>query len=102
MCFAITITLILCNVVGQTMLTFSSCYEKTPVHTSQLTGQDWINELLIRHDSRFYNELGLNKHVFRCLITALERDMGFCTTWHVLAEEQLAIFLQYAWCGLSN
>jgi hypothetical protein len=100
--FAMAVTLVLCNAAGQTMLAFSSCYDKVPVHMSRLTGQDWIDELLIGHDGRFYNELGLNKHVFRHLIMVLERDAGLCTTWQVLAEEQLAIFLHYARCGLSN
>jgi hypothetical protein len=102
MCLAMAVTLILCNAVGQTMLAFSSRYDKIPVHTSRLTGQDWIDELLIGHDGRFYNELGLNKHVFRRLITVLERDAGLCATRHVSAEEQLAVFLHYARCGLSN
>jgi hypothetical protein len=96
MCLAMAVTLILCNVVRQTMLEFSSCYDKIPVHTSRLTGQDWIDELLIGHNGRFYNELGLNKCVFRCLITVLERDAGLCATRHVSAEEQLAVFLHYA------
>ena len=101
-CFAMAITLILCNAVGQMMLAFSSCYNKIPILTSWLTGQDWIDEIMTGHDGRFYNELGLNKHVFGCLIMVLERDAGLCTTWHVSAQEQLAIFLHYAQCGLSN
>jgi hypothetical protein len=102
MCLAMAVTLILCNAVGQTMLAFSSRYDKILVHTSWLTGQDWIDELLIRHNGRFYNELGLNKHVFRRLIAVLERDAGLCATRHVSAEEQLAVFLHYAQRGLSN
>ena len=101
-CFAMAITLILCNAVGQMMLAFSSCYNKIPIHTSRLTGQDWIDEIVTGHDGRFYNELGLNKHVFGHLIMVLERDTGLCATRHVLAQEQLAIFLHYAWHGLSN
>jgi hypothetical protein len=64
----------------QTVLVFTSHYDKIPVHTSQLMGQDWINELLSRHDGRFYNELGLNKHIFRQLIMVLSNDAGLCTT----------------------
>ncbi|KAI9448731.1 hypothetical protein BJY52DRAFT_1092491, partial [Lactarius psammicola] len=47
-------------------------------------------------------ELGLNKHVFRRLLSVLARDTGLCDTRHVSAEEQLAIFLHYARRGLSN
>ncbi|KAF8256847.1 hypothetical protein EI94DRAFT_1483729, partial [Lactarius quietus] len=56
-------------------------------------GQDWLNELWLRHNRRFYNELGLNKHIFWQLIDVLSWDAGLHATQHVSAEEQLAIFL---------
>ncbi|KAF8259158.1 hypothetical protein EI94DRAFT_1497920, partial [Lactarius quietus] len=64
-----------------------------PVHTSQLRGQDWLNELQLGHDGRFYNELGLNKHIFQRLLDVLSRDAGLRMTQHISAKEQLAIFL---------
>src|SRR6266702_5371845 len=62
----------------------------------------WSGELLIGHDGRFHNELRLNKHIFRRLISVLTRDAGLRATQHVSAEEQLVIFLHYAHRGLSN
>ena len=54
------------------------------------------------HPWRFHNEMGLHKHVFMKLIRVLGRDAGLANTWHVLAEEQLTIFLHYVHRGLSN
>jgi hypothetical protein len=70
-CFTMAASHLLFHAAVQTVLVFTSCYDKILVHTSRLTGQDWINELLSGHDGRFYNELGLNKHVFRRLIVVL-------------------------------
>ena len=38
---------------------YALCFDKVPQHTSALSGQDWINELVTGHDGRFYNELGM-------------------------------------------
>ena len=81
---------------------YASRFNKTPQHTSKLTGQGWVNEILEGHDGRFYNELGLHKHVFRRLVIILGRLSGLDHTKHVSAEEQLAIFLHFAHRGLSN
>ena len=83
-------------------LLYSSCFNRVPVHTSRLTGQNWIDELRDGHDRRFYNEIGLRKHVFTRLVSVLERDTGIVQTQHVLADEQVAIFLHYVHRGLSN
>ncbi|KAH9008956.1 hypothetical protein EDB84DRAFT_1243898, partial [Lactarius hengduanensis] len=64
-----------------------------PVHTSWLSGQQWLEELIGGHDRRFHNEMGLHKHVFWKLVSILGRDAGLVHTWHLSAEEQLAIFL---------
>ncbi|KAH9161922.1 hypothetical protein EDB89DRAFT_1806448, partial [Lactarius sanguifluus] len=53
----------------------------------------WIQELLTGHDTRFYNELGMQKFVFRELLRTLETDAGLLGTQHVSAAEQVAIFL---------
>ena len=83
-------------------LLYSSRFDRMPVHTSRLMGQDWIDELWDGHDRRFYNEIGLHKHVFAKLVSVLERDAGIIHTRHVSIEEQVAIFLHYAHQGLSN
>ena len=84
------------------ILLYSTRFNRVPVHTSWLSGQQWIDELVNGHDRRFHNELGLRKHTFNKLIRVLGRDAGLVDTRHVSAEEQLAIFLHYAHRGLSN
>ena len=83
-------------------LLYSSRFNRVPVHTSRLTGQNWIDELRDRHDRQFYNEIGLHKHVFTRLVSVLERDADIVQTRHVSADEQVAIFLHYVHRGLSN
>jgi hypothetical protein len=77
-------------------------FVKVPQHTSILSGQGWINELITGHNGRFYNEMGMHRHVYWNLLSMLQEDANLCDTRHVSAEEQLAIFLQYAHRGLSN
>ena len=67
-----------------------------------LTGQNWIDELLNGHSGRFYNQLGMHKHVFSALVKVLQSWTAFADTKYVSAEEQLAIFLHFAWWGESN
>ncbi|OAX31065.1 hypothetical protein K503DRAFT_655222, partial [Rhizopogon vinicolor AM-OR11-026] len=57
-----------------------------------LTGQQLLNKLLAGHHQRFYDGMGMNKHVFRALVRELIRH-GLRDTRHVSAEEQLVIFL---------
>ena len=75
-------------------------YDKTPYHTSALTGADWVCELLNGHPERIRNELGVHKHVFLELIAAL-KQYGATSSKHVYIEEQLAIFLYTCVTGLS-
>ena len=81
---------------------YSTRFNRVPVHTSRLLGQQWLDELISGHPRRFHNEMGLHKHVFMKLIRVLGRDTGLAPTWHVLAEKQLAIFLYYVHQGLWN
>jgi hypothetical protein len=64
-----------------------------PQHTSELTGQAWVEELLSGHSSRMRNNLGMNPHVFRRLLAALELKAGFCDSRWIKKEEKLAITL---------
>lgn len=88
--------------VSYALLWYGSRFIKTPQHTSVLSGQLWLDELLGGHDGRFYNELGMQKFVFRRLLTMLETNAGLQGTRHVSAAEQAAIFLHYVCRGLSN
>jgi hypothetical protein len=82
--------------IRECILLYASHFVKVPQHTSILSGQDWINELIAGHDSQFYNKMGMHKHVFWSLLSVLQKDASLGNTRHVSCEEQLAIFLHYA------
>ena len=94
------VTLITCA-AGAAALSYGlPLYNKTPYHTSVLTGAHWVRELLNGHPERIRNELGVHKHVFNSLIMALQQA-GIHSSRHVFLEEQLAIFLYTSVTGLS-
>ena len=74
--------------------------EPVPYHTSILTGQGWVTELLEGHPERIWNELGVHKTVFRILVAELQ-NAGYHATRNISSEEQLAIFLYTCVTGLS-
>ncbi|KAJ7319139.1 hypothetical protein DFH08DRAFT_632566, partial [Mycena albidolilacea] len=67
----------------------SNWYWAQPYHTSKLTGQQWVEELMRGHPERIHNELGVHLHV---LLIEL-RGLGYSDSKFVSLEEQLAIFL---------
>jgi DDE superfamily endonuclease len=75
-------------------------FNKTPYHTSALTGEAWVLELLTGHPERIRNELGVHKEVFNDLLQNL-CDGGCGPSKHVSLEEKLAIFLYTCVTGLS-
>ena len=66
-----------------------SHYLKQPWHTSMLTGQMWVIELLGGHPEHIRTELGVHKHVFYAIIDEL-RELGHTDSKFVTLEEQLA------------
>jgi hypothetical protein len=78
-----------------------SSYLRTPRNTSRLTGQAWVEELLQGHPLRFYDNMTMNRHVFRQLLQALIVKVGLGDTKHVTLEEQLAICLYFFATGCS-
>lgn len=75
-------------------------YDKTPYHTSALSGEAWVLELLNGHPKRIRCELAVHKHVFYALITELS-TMGLKPSRNVTNEEKLSIFLYKCVTGLS-
>jgi hypothetical protein len=73
---------------------------KEPYHTSILTGEGWVMELLAGHPERIRCELGMHHDVFVELISELRR-MGYTNSKYVSLEEQLAIFLYACVTGLT-
>lgn len=76
-----------------------SVYIREAYHTSALSGQDWVLELLAGHPERIHCKLGVYRHTFLALITVL-RALGYKNSRFVSLEEQLAIFLYMAVTGL--
>jgi hypothetical protein len=74
--------------------------EPEPYHTSILTGDAWVIELLTGHPQRIRCELGVHRHVFIALLSDL-REMGHSSSRFVSLEEQLAIFLYSCVTGLT-
>jgi hypothetical protein len=73
--------------------------EPEPYHTSILTGDGWVIELLTGHPERIRCELGVHRHVFIELVSVL-RQLGHSNSRFVSLEE-LAIFLYASVTGLT-
>ena len=72
-----------------------------PYHTSKMSGEEWVQELIAGHPNRIKTELGMSVYVFKKLITVL-KTCGLCRSKHLSCEEQVAIFLYAAVTGLSS
>jgi hypothetical protein len=75
-------------------------WSREPYHTSILTGEGWVIELLGGHPDRIRCELGMSLDVFSDLISDL-RAMGHGNSRNVSLEEQVAIFLYASVTGLT-
>ena len=71
-----------------------------PYHTSILSGEMWVQELLDGHPDHILCELGVWKEVFEALICTLHA-IGTTDSKHISLEEQLAIFLYMSVTGLT-
>ena len=71
-----------------------------PYHTSILSGEGWVMELLNGHPNRICCKLGVSHDVFTELIYKL-RALGYGNSKYVSLEEQLAIFLYMSVTGLT-
>jgi hypothetical protein len=78
----------------------SPCRDPEPYHTSALSGEGWLLELLTGHPERIRNELGMYAETFSYLVSHL-RDYGHVDSRFVSLEEQLAIFLYTSVTGLT-
>ena len=100
--FVATVATIIITAAVASVSQYASRFEKHPMHTSSLSGEQWVQELLHGHEDRIYNELGMRKAVFRQLLAVLRTDAGVQGTRYVSAEEQLATFLHYVHRALPN
>lgn len=75
---------------------------KTPMYNSCRTGKQYIQELLAGHPLRFYDEMGMTKHVFQKLKRELVTYSNFKDTKYVTMDEQLGIFLRFCRTGMGT
>ena len=68
-------------------------------HTSILTGEGWVMELLSGHPNWIHSELRASHNVFADLILELQ-EMGYGNSKYVSLEEQLSIFLYACVTGI--
>jgi hypothetical protein len=92
--------LIISIVMVTTANILQSLYIREPYHTSALSGEAWVLELLCGHPDRIRTELGVTLEVFNSLIQEL-RHLGYDSSRNVSLEEQLAIFLYMCVTGLT-
>ena len=96
------ITLILAIIMNGVTEVMQSTIRKEPepYHTSILTGQGWVIELITGHPDRIRCELGMHANVFLQLVTEL-RTLGHTNSKFLSLEEQLAIFMYMCVTGLT-
>ncbi|KIM62366.1 hypothetical protein SCLCIDRAFT_43881, partial [Scleroderma citrinum Foug A] len=63
-----------------------------PYHTSALSGEVWLIELILGHPDRIRCELGMDVHTFKSVTLELPHH-GHQASSQVSLEEQLGIFL---------
>jgi hypothetical protein len=79
---------------------FAAAHNRIPYHTSALSGEAWVQELLTGHPKRIRSELGVERSTFIVLLKAV-RVLGAMPSRHVSVEEQLSIFLYTVVTGMS-
>ena len=89
-------------VTGQAMYYGNMYFFKQPYHTSVLSSQMWVKELLGGNPRHIKDQLGMQKKVFRMFIRKLTSMTNASDTWHVVLEEQVSIFLYIIVTNLSN
>lgn len=95
------LTTYLAGKAGEAAVAFGTpLYGKVPYHTSALSGDAWVRELIEGHPKRIRCELGVHLPVFKALIEEL-RAMGIGKSRNVTLREKLAIFLYKSVTGLS-
>jgi hypothetical protein len=58
----------------EAIVLYASRFEKVPQHTSILSGQEWIDELIDGHDGRFYKLL--YERVCPCLLISANAEIS--------------------------
>lgn len=83
-------------------LLFLSAKPSIPYHTSALSGEAWIYELMTGHPDRIRHNLGVTLEVFEALVQILQQNGIHRSRNGISVEEQLGIFLYACVTGLST
>ena len=90
------------NIVGIASTLYASPLSwKQAYHTSKLSSEEWVKELINGHHDRIWTELGVHVHVFSALVHELQAVCGLQDSCYVGSNEQVAIFLYMCVTGLS-
>ena len=71
-----------------------------PLHTSILSGQGWVDELLLGHPDQISHLLDVQKEAFLEMIETMQ-SLGLKDSCWVTLEEQLVVFLYASVTGLT-
>jgi hypothetical protein len=96
------ITCIASQAVYLYSLLFLSAKLCIPYHTSALSGEAWIYELMIGHPDRIRHNLGVTLEVFEALVQILQQNGIHRSRNGISVEEQLGIFLYTCVTELST
>lgn len=94
------VTVALIAVITTLLAFLDTPKDPEPYHTSILSGQGWVDELLSGHPDHICCKLEVRREVFIELIAVLH-SFGFGDSKYVQLEEQLAIFLYMCVTGLT-
>ena len=72
---------------------YGNNFEKNAQHTSRLSGQQWMEELLEGHHRRMKDNLGISAEGFSYLRGLLIEKVGLKSTRYMSATEQLNMLL---------
>jgi hypothetical protein len=98
----IIITIAIAQITYLYNLLFLSHTERIPYHTSILTGQAWVYELISGHPDRIQHNFSINLEMFEQLLDTLHQH-GFVQSRNgVTVAEQLGIFFYTCITGLSS
>ena len=94
--------LLVTHMISKLMIDFlSNNIPRTPqlYHTSALSGEAWLIELILGHPDHICCELGMDVHTFKSVTLELHHH-GHWASSQVSLEEQLGIFLYICITGL--
>jgi hypothetical protein len=66
-----------------------------------LSGEAWVNELIVGHPDRIKLELGMRVHVYLALLQKLQTISRLVDLKYITLKEKVAIFLYTCVTGLS-